>query len=655
MGEVATARITAPLFPSSDSNGSMEGRKIIQGATAGKRKTPSELRAEQFKRMRGMPNEVSKSLPTQERLNTGNVSEPKKAELCKPPRYIDTHVHDVYPVTKPGDKLKLLGSKGKSKDSTLLQNQKKEFGETSSLSNEKISSTFSLRRNRTEALPDYVNSSTNCTLTCENVEETSMSVNYNKFLNVAELSKNSQVLASGTTIDMDKALKGLANNKVATATPATHDLPGSLGDSVHDFPSNTVGHEVQIDGDKIPLDLSLKASMRLVSSSPLKWCHQMTTTSEFMGMKEFIFSLDSLEDSFQTNNKVFSNCTNVQVSFWQALHSWVHPQSTLPSSLISTMALSAARGGAVEDEFLSKRLSSWEDSFRSIYYMFRKRMCNIFYFCTQQFIVMFMNSDIESRCAAYLTRSTRGLRALLKKHDVGFSMPLCGAEIEQVTMEDLHELSEFEKTNPGQTQVVDSMVDVDNSSQSLLAFVGNVNVHGLYDFLLNHRSLLSSVACVDVPVLCSPVPFKNASLHVPKVSCKQIKRLDAVPKASIGGESVTTDSHESKSSVAFGDMSYAIEIKDTFLPPWVVSKICATIVTDKKNFEASFVTEQLSDGLNIALEFYCGKGNSENSKVDKIHYNGSLKDAVCSPSLRWAFTKNLKYTNGSYLASLSYI
>ena len=60
------------------------------------------------------------------------------------------------------------------------------------------------------------------------------------------------------------------------------------------------------------------------------------------------------------------------------------------------------------------------------------------------------------------------------------------------------------------------MPDIDNNSQSLLAFIGNENVHGLYDFLLNHRSFLSSVASVDVPLLYSPVPFQNAPLHLPE-------------------------------------------------------------------------------------------------------------------------------------------
>lgn len=62
-------------------------------------------------------------------------------------------------------------------------------------------------------------------------------------------------------------------------------------------------------------------------------------------------------------------------------------------------------------------------------------------------------------------------------------------EVEQATTEDLHELSEFEKINPGRTRVLDSMIGIVNSCQSPLAFIGNENVHELYDFLLNHRQM----------------------------------------------------------------------------------------------------------------------------------------------------------------------
>ncbi|KAL3532202.1 hypothetical protein ACH5RR_005723 [Cinchona calisaya] len=104
------------------------------------------------------------------------------------------------------------------------------------------------------------------------------------------------------------------------------------------------------------------------------------------------------------------------------LCSWVFPQSPLPPSVISALT-SAAAGGQVD--FFSNRQQAWEDSFRSLYYMLRKNMCHIFYVCTVHFVVMFTACDGSKKrtCNAYISQSTRGLKSLLKEHDVSFSMP----------------------------------------------------------------------------------------------------------------------------------------------------------------------------------------------------------------------------------------
>ncbi|KAL6342734.1 hypothetical protein AAG906_016568 [Vitis piasezkii] len=68
--------------------------------------------------------------------------------------------------------------------------------------------------------------------------------------------------------------------------------------------------------------------------------------------------------------------STAQIFNYRALHSWVH-LSLLPPSVISAWTLFAADG--VETDFLIKRQLAWEDSFRSLYYMLRKNICNIFY------------------------------------------------------------------------------------------------------------------------------------------------------------------------------------------------------------------------------------------------------------------------------------
>ena len=118
------------------------------------------------------------------------------------------------------------------------------------------------------------------------------------------------------------------------------------------------------------------------------------------------------------------------------------------------------------------------------------------------------------------------------------------------------------------------MPDIDNNSQSLLSFIGNENVHGLYDFLLNHGSFLCSMASVDVPLLYSPVPFQNASLHFPEW-------VESICKPSIRDVVQNLDSTENYCSVESTNVSYTIEIKEGFLPPWVISRICTAMGTSE--------------------------------------------------------------------------
>ncbi|CAL0326692.1 unnamed protein product [Lupinus luteus] len=307
-------------------------------------------------------------------------------------------------------------------------------------------------------------------------------------------------------------------------------------------------------------------------------------------------------------------------------------------------------------EFLRKRHVDWEESFRNLYYMLRKNICRLFYVCTSQFVVMFTGSDTSRRskgsCNAYISKSTRGLRSLLREHDVCFSMPLCHSKVEQVTTEDLAELSEIEKQNLGQTRRLRSFSDVDNSPESLLVFSGNDNVHGLYDVLLNYRSILTSLSGMDVPVLCSPLPFQNSAVSSPNIKCMEMRRAEHIAASSNG--SIGKDSEPAQGSP--DGLCCSIEIKDAFLPPWIISGICALMGSEGRSFEASFVTEPNSLGLNAALKSTCDKsetkaGGSEN--MQKYTGTFGISESVVISSLQSCSLKGLKYNDGSYTATLS--
>ncbi|KAJ9701110.1 hypothetical protein PVL29_006454 [Vitis rotundifolia] len=261
---------------------------------------------------------------------------------------------------------------------------------------------------------------------CEYAEKCSEST----FRSVAELSLGSERISEMTVVDMDKALKGL----VACEPGAFSGLAADSSEKFH--------------------RLNMSATYNGTTLS----------TPQFAGC--------SKDQNISCSSGITSTA---QIFNYRALHSWVHPQSSLPPSVISAWTLSAVDG--VETDFLIKRQLAWEDSFRSLYYMLRKNICNIFYVCTSQFVVVFAGGDgsggKKQSSNAYISQSTRGLRSLLREHDVCFSMPLCCSKVEQVTTEDL-------------TRRLGSISDVDNSPQSLLSFCGNKDVRALYDFMLNY-------------------------------------------------------------------------------------------------------------------------------------------------------------------------
>ncbi|KAL0410210.1 UNVERIFIED_CONTAM: hypothetical protein Slati_3610700 [Sesamum latifolium] len=275
--------------------------------------------------------------------------------------------------------------------------------------------------------------------------------------------------------------------------------------------------------------------------------------------------------------------------------------------------------------------------------------------CTMQFVVMFTAFDgpkkTKSSCRAYISQSTRNFRSLLKEHDVSFSMPLCRSKVEEVTAEDLVELSEIQKHNLGQTRAMESMTGVDNTPQSLLMFTGSKNVHAMYDLLLNYRSFLTSLTGADVPVLYSPVPFQNAALSAPEVRCKQVRRVDHISSQL---HDSNMDSEPNRTSSA--GICYSVEIRDTYLPPWVICGICDAMCSNGGDFQASFATESMSIGLNVGLDVARDQTAQLTNADEPLQESGQTFDipnTTLSLRRNSAFLKGLKYGCGSYTAFLS--
>ncbi|XP_022747446.1 uncharacterized protein LOC111297096 isoform X4 [Durio zibethinus] len=535
-----------------------------------KRKTPSELRGEQL-RQTNIAELVNKSLASSSASEMDNGLQ--KPDLPRNPRYIDTRMDGVYPAKK--SRFKLLSGKENAKQENSSIEQPSSLKKISALSN--------LAAKRRQQLSCPENSVASVDVPKDDVldaHRTLEKCSQGTFLSVTELSSGGQNLSGLATVDMDKALKGLA------ACQAILNIPPESSERFDDLSTGNFCSEFHVTGQKIPLDFTLKTYMRLVSSSSVNWLNRSMMCGMYNGMPQFTSHLGSSEDPNISSVSQIRLASQVLNS--KALHSWIYPQSTLPPSLISILVSAAADG--VEMDFLRKRLGAWEESFRSLYYMFRENVCSIFYVCTSHFVVMFTAADGSGRSRrsyhAYISKSTRGLRSSLKEHDVSYSMPLCRSQVEQVTTEDLVELSEIEKHNLGQ------------------------------------------------------------------VRCMEIKRADhgaALPQGS-----TLKDGHSMPISCA--GLCYSIEIKDSHIPPWIISNICAVMASEGQSFEASFTTEHTSVGLNIAVGAVCEIADSEatvGENSQEIAFAFGIPEAIVSPYLHSGLVKGLNYCNGSYTVSLS--
>ncbi|CAL9246367.1 unnamed protein product [Arabidopsis halleri] len=590
----------------------------ISGGSKAKRKTPSELRGEQLKRTAfvDQAKEAFDALrPCKSSAEKDNGL--KKQELSKNPKYIEMRMDELYPVKKA--RPWMLSAKENSKENGAKQ--------SSSLIN--VSLLSNVAANKRQLIREENNASTEVSDDIKaEARQANEKCSQSIFRSVTELSTRGEELSCLPDIDMNKALKGLATCEPLLVHPA--DISGK--DDTSASLSGNFMSEFQFPGQKIPLDLSLKTYARLVSSSPLSWLHRSIMGSTYNGMpqlKSLSCNVVNQDTSSGSGPAVVSQVLNSM-----SLHSWVYPQSTLPPFVISALVASGSDRGEVD--FLQNRKLAWEDAFRSLYFMFRKNLCKIFYVCTSQFVAMFTGScesgGVKRSCNGYITQSTRRLRAMLNDLDISYSMPLCKTKMDQTTVEDLAELSEIENHNLGQIRRLRSVSNIDNTPESFLAFVGNESVHGLYDLLLNYRSSFEFLPTADVPVLYSPVPFQNAALSSPEIKCTEMVRPE----------------HTS---------CCMVEIKGEYLPPWIISNICANVGANGQNFEASFVTEPTSVNLNIGLPQVPEKTDPESRVIEgtgETNDNASdIPGAVICPQLQSGHLKSLKYCSKSYTVSLS--
>ncbi|KAJ8933632.1 hypothetical protein NQ314_013895 [Rhamnusium bicolor] len=296
----------------------------------------------------------------------------------------------------------------------------------------------------------------------------------------------------------------------------------------------------------LPIDWALKNKVRLLSAKPFPWNQKLKISEEASGITAYTRCLDSnTETTLDTSpNAKFHQCC----LYWQ--------QPSLPWLKLfprsATKAQSAGNNIAMNNAIKDSLQTAWSDSLRSLYQLIRTRQCPYFYACANNFTVLFRAAGIcgFSDVNALITPTTRGFRHMLRQEGIDFTMPLKKKRTsdqgydtldstvsDQMGDEEIESLEEEEapdedwlqsmgvnaedikQINYTQEKIIQkSECEVDNSEQSLVVIEG-VDVHALYNFLINCKSATSITGALAgiPPTLLAPVAFHGAALNSLKV------------------------------------------------------------------------------------------------------------------------------------------
>nr|CAG4644942.1 EOG090X09DI [Leptodora kindtii] len=408
----------------------------------------------------------------------------------------------------------------------------------------------------------------------------------------------------------------------------------------------------------ICVDWSLKTRVRFTSRKPYAFSSTLKTSEEASGVTAFVRcvnpssseTLSSLDTS--TNAQLHQCCL-----YWQ--HPWLPWLQMFPRDTPSPVTSSTSSLNIGMDPKISATLhNDWCESFRTLFGLLRARQCPFFYVCTHQFNVLFRASGIGdiAETHALMTPTTKGLRDILSKEDIAFSMPLRSSSQSDVSKsdqlptsrKDVDDLDSDAEDNDGGDSEEEWINDIGlhsnlrskleaerlqdggqgtiqgSYSDSLLLIEG-VETQGLFNWLMASKLCMSNTGPLAgiPPTLLSPVAFHGATLRPLKVRQGLLK----------------TD----------GESLYSIELQGPVMPHSVISLMnllesqdysaIFTVLASTKPFSAfgsqsnkargngttAFSKESLSDcGLDQpSLALFCASQSMPSFTEIKYH-NGSF-------------------------------
>eukprot|EP00899_Mesostigma_viride_P001971 jgi/Mesvir1/11775/Mv00142-RA.1 len=402
-----------------------------------------------------------------------------------------------------------------------------------------------------------------------------------------------------------------------------------------------------------PVDWSLKTNVVFTSPQPLDWVLSSKPDEETRELVAFVEqacsgrctlhpprsqgTCGSSGGGLAGADAAVTGASKHDGGFRQGLHSWVHPSAPVPEAVLT--AISSLPESA-SSSYLEPRQRAWQDAFQSLFEMLGARRCPAFYYVSPQFTVLFRGPCAlprKNKFCAIMSRSTSGLRSLLTDDEVRFTMPLSTSEpldeaAKALREEHLQELREMEAA--GQAYGTSTSGRREGSTaESALFFNSYKRLNALFNFLISYRHTAGGASTSDVPTLLAPCPFVNATLkslqpHYSRTRHISHHKLGRVTE-DVGAPSLLASSGPAEGPLADrtngqrrgGGGADAIEEcvihrleLQGMIPPWCLARIVAALhARQGGNFQASYVTEPLSQILNMDVGMLSATQSSTNS------------------------------------------
>ncbi|KAG0259065.1 hypothetical protein BG011_002845 [Mortierella polycephala] len=281
----------------------------------------------------------------------------------------------------------------------------------------------------------------------------------------------------------------------------------------------------------LPLDWTLKTSIIITSRDTLVWCDQSSTLDDIEALQQFVSAYASSARSHSHSRGANINQytpLSPRTRLLATLYHWCYPTNspTIPQAqnisrlLKNAGNMTSADKNSISDLF--SRVAEWKQAFMSIYRSCRNGACPYFYYVGTAWTILFQHGSVSKSGSleATLTNSTPGLRKVLDDEGGKTTVRNFSSKHDLQGFDDKESETRLETTTKSPFQI-ESKPELSDT----LLFQGQVDVHGLFSYLLTLKASYEDGFLYNSPSLIAGVPFLHAALK-----CAQLSKHKVVSK-----------------------------------------------------------------------------------------------------------------------------